>query len=146
MPSPAKQNFLDDEGLAWVRGDTVPAMPFALANDDLTPVDLTGANIIMDIYDRIAGTRLARLRTAGADAASPTVPEGTITITDADGGLGQVDQVPPSVTNALLPATSRRRDRRWYSFRIFWPTPDPDVVATPFSGEIEVLPHPNSSP
>lgn len=146
MPSPARQDFLDAEGLAWVRGDTVPAMPFTLANDDLTPVDLTGAQIIMDIYDRIAGTRLARLRTAGADAASPVVPEGTITISDAAGGAGSIDQVPPSVTNALLPATSRRQDRRWYSFRIIWPTPNPDVVVTPFSGEIDVLPHPNSPP
>lgn len=144
MPSPAKLDFLDADGLAWVRGDTVPAMAFAIANDDATPVDLTGAQIIMDIYDRIAGTRLARLRTAGADAASPTVPEGTITISDAAGGAGSIDEVPPSVTNALLPATSRRRDRRWYSFRIIFETPTPDVVMTPFGGEIEMLPHPDS--
>jgi len=144
MPSPAKLDFLDADGLAWVRGDTVPAMAFTLANDDETPVDLSGAQIIMDIYDRIAGTRLARLRTSGADAASPTVPEGTITISDAVGGAGQIDEIPPSVTNALLAATARRRDRRWYSFRIIFETPTPDVVMTPFGGEIEMLPHPDS--
>lgn len=144
MPSSAKLDFLDADGLAWVRGDTVPAMAFTIANDDETPVDLSGAQIIMDIYDQIAGTRLARLRTSGADAASPTVPEGTITISDAAGGEGQIDEIPPSVTNALLAATSRRRDRRWYSFRIIFETPTPDVVTTPFSGEIEVLPHPDS--
>ena len=144
MPSPAKLDFLDADGLAWVRGDTVPAMAFTIANDDETPVNLSGAQIIMDIYDRVAGTRLARLRTSGADAASPTVPEGTITISDAAGGAGSIDEVPPSVTNALLAATARRRDRRWYSFRIIFETPTPDVVTTPFSGEIEVLPHPDS--
>lgn len=141
MPSPARLDFLDQDGLAWVRGDTAPAIPFTLANDDLTPVDLTGADIIMDIWDRIAGTRLARLRTSGAAAASPAVPEGTITISEADGGVGQIDEVPPSVTNALLPATARRRERCWYSFRIVFETPTPDVVTTPFWGEIEVLPH-----
>ena len=50
------------------------------------------------------------------------------------------------MTNALLPADARRQNRRWYSFRIVWETPTPDVVATPFWGEIEVLPHADSPP
>jgi hypothetical protein len=139
MPSPARQDFLHADGLAWVRGDTIPAMPFELLNDDATPVNLTGANIVMDIFDQPAGALLARLRTSSAPASSPSVPEGTITVSDATNGIGQVDQVPPTVTLALCPATPGRSIKRWYSFEITWTTPNPDVVTTAFWGWIEVL-------
>lgn len=139
MPSPARQDFLDAEGLAWLRGDTIPAWTVDLDNDDGTPVDLTGAYIVMDIYNGIKGSLLARLRTSGAPAAPGGQPEGTITITSAANGQATVEQVPPTVTNALLPSKARRT-RVWYTFEITWTTPTPDVVLTPFDGEIEMLP------
>lgn len=139
MPNLARMDFAEDAGMAWVRADTHPAIPFELLNDDQTPVSLSGAQIVVDIYESLGGPRMARLRTAGAPAASPVVPEGTITISDAANGVGQIDQVPPAVTGALLASGARRRVRRWYTFEVTWDA-SPDVVITPFGGYIDVMP------
>ncbi len=139
MPNLARMDFTEDAGIAWLRADTHPAIPFEILNDDETPVDLTGAQIVMDIYESLGGARMARLRTSGAPAASPVVPEGTITVSDADAGVGTIDQIPPSVTSALLASGSRRKAKRWYTFEITWDA-SPDVVITPFGGYIEVMP------
>lgn len=137
--TPVRQDFLESDGYAWLRGDTVPAWQFELLNDNGTPVVLTGASIILDIYDRINGSLLARLRTTNAPAAPGGQPEGVITITSATLGTGQIEQVPPTVTNALIPSKSARKVQRWYTFEITW-AGSPNVVMTPFSGFIEVLP------
>lgn len=140
MAMPSRLDFSEEKKRAWLRGDTIPAMPFTITEDDGdTPVDLTGAQIVMDIYERIDGAVLARLRTSNAPAIGGGKPEGTITVSNAAGGIGQVDQVPPSVTNALIPSKSRRKVSRWYTFEITW-AGSPDVVITPFGGTIDVLP------
>lgn len=48
MPALARMDFTELAGLSWLRGDTHPAMPFELLNDDETPVDLTGAEIVAE--------------------------------------------------------------------------------------------------
>ena len=69
MAMPSRLDFSEEKKRAWLRGDTIPAMPFTITEDDGdTPVDLTGAQIVMDIYERIDGAVLARLRTSNAPA------------------------------------------------------------------------------
>ena len=126
-----------DPALVCVRGDTYPVVQHVWTNDDETPVDLTGAEIYVQFRDQIAGTVLAVGRTSGAPAAPGGVPEFEITITDADAGAWQWEQMPPAVTNALCPATQRRNILRWYDQQITWAS---GVVITPFGGRFEVSP------
>lgn len=134
---PATLNFDEASNRAWLRGDTEGAIPFQLLQDDGEPVSLADAYVQMYIYDRVDGVELARIRSALAPAAPVGLPTSTITITDAAQGTGQVDPIPPSITNALCPSKAPRRVRRWYTLEFTLPGP---VVMTLARGWIEVLP------
>lgn len=134
---PALQNFDEASGLAWLRGDTEGAIPFQLLQDDGSPVSLVDAYVQMYIYDRVDGVELARIRSALAPEAPVGLPTSTATISNAALGLGQIDPIPPAITNALCPSKAPRRVRRWYTLEFTLPGP---VVMTLARGWIEVLP------